>query len=103
VVVVPVPRAVPPTDAGTPASGPTWHLTIGVRYRPDDQHIAPGSVPGDPPTLQSLLSQQPALLLDDGQLVGSIGRDLTGGGPLVVASEPGPTPTRTVLVIRPTP
>jgi hypothetical protein len=104
VVVVPVPRAAPPSDPGTPTGGPVWAVTVTVRYRPADQVAAPGADPAtDPPTLPSLLSQQPALVVDDGQLVGSLSRDLTSGGPLVVASEPGPAPSSSALVVRPTP
>jgi hypothetical protein len=103
IVVVPVPRAVPPSDPGTPAGGPSWEVTGSVRYRPADHEVAPGAAADDPPTLTSLLSQLPALVVDDGQLVGTLRRDLTAAGPLVLASEPGPTPTSTVLVIRPTP
>ena len=103
VVVVPVPRATPPTNPGSAAGGPVWQLTVGVRYRPADQAAAPGSRPGDPPTITSLLAQQPALIVDDGQLVGSLTRHLTSGGSLIVASESGPAPARSVLVVRPIP
>lgn len=102
-VVVPVPRAAPPANPGSAAVGPMWQLTVGVRYRPADQVAAPGTRPGDPPTITSLLSQQPALIVDDGQLIGSLTRYLTSGGPVVVASEPGPAAARSVLVVRPTP
>lgn len=103
VVVVPVPRAAPPSDPGTPDGGPVWEVTVTVRYRPADQEAAPGARPDDPPTMPSLLTQQPALVFDDGSPVGSLTRDLTSGGPLVVASQPGPAPESSSLVVRPTP
>jgi hypothetical protein len=103
VVLVPVPRAAPPTDPGTPAGGPIWEATVTVRYRPADHAAAPGARPDDPPTLPSLLTQQPALVFDAGSPVGSLTRNLTSGGPLVVASQPGPAPESSVLVVRPTP
>jgi hypothetical protein len=80
-----------------------WSLAVTVRYRPADHTAAPGSRPDDPPTLPSLLSQQAAQVDDDGSFVASLTRDLTSGGPLVVTSQPGPTPESSVLVVRPTP
>jgi hypothetical protein len=103
VVVVPVPRAAAPSGPGTPQGGPVWEGTVTVRYRPADHTAAPGARPDDPPTLPSLLGQQPALVVDDGQLVSSLTRDLTGGGPVVVASRPGPAPDSSALVVRPAP
>jgi hypothetical protein len=100
-VVVPLPRAVPPTMPGSAASGPVWRVTVRVRWRLADQLTMPGAAADDPPTFPSLLSQQPALVVDGGALAGSLDRDLTTGGPLVVASLAPPSPS--VLVIRPAP
>src|SRR5262245_12954088 len=41
VVLVPVPRAAPPSDPGTPEGGPVWQVSVTVRYRPADQLAAP--------------------------------------------------------------
>lgn len=101
VVVVPVPRTVAPTAAGTAGSGPVWRVEVSVRHRPADHARAPDAAPTDPPTLPSLLTQQAALVDDDGALVGSIQRDLTASGPLVVVSRPAPAPS--LLVVRPAP
>lgn len=101
IVVVPLPRAVPPTQLGTAATGPVWRITLTVRYRPADQVAALGAAVDDPPTLGSLLSQSPALVHDGGALTGSLQRDLTTGGPLVVASLAPPSPS--VLIVRPAP
>ena len=100
-VVVPVPRVVPPTSTGSPSGGPVWRVTVRVRYRPADQAAAAGGATDDPPTITSLLTQAPALVDDGGVLAGSLGRDLTTGGPLVLSSRPSPAPS--VLVVRPTP
>jgi hypothetical protein len=64
---------------------------------------ASGARPDDPPTLPSLLTQPPALVDDDGSLVASLTRDLISGGPLVVASQTGPAPESSALVVRPAP
>jgi hypothetical protein len=101
VVVVPVPRAVSPTATGSASGGPTWRLTARVRFRPADHRTAPGAATDDPPTISSLLAQQHALVNDGGALAGSLERDLTTGGPLVLASRPSPDPS--VLVVRPSP
>jgi len=100
-VLVPYPRAVPPTALGTPGSGPLWRVTVRVRYRPADQFGAPGADAGDPPVLTSVLTQQPALVDDAGVFAGSLQRDLTTGGPLVVSSRAAPAPA--VLVVRTAP
>lgn len=101
-VVIPVPRAVPPTAPGTPAQGPVWQVRVRARYRPADQVLAPGTRrPEDPPTSTSVLTQAPCLLDDAGSLVGELVRDLTAAEPLVLVSSP--PPATSVLVVRPTP
>jgi hypothetical protein len=101
-VVIPIPRSVPASGAGTPSLGPVWHATTRVRYRPAGHVTVPGSHPDDPPSLASLLVQAPALVQDaDGALHADVQRDLTSAGPLVVSSRPLPAPS--VLVVRPAP
>ncbi|MCU1501009.1 MAG: hypothetical protein JWM12_363 [Ilumatobacteraceae bacterium] len=101
VVVVPLARAVAATSVGTDASGPIWQVTVRARFRAADQVVVPGAAPEDPPSLRSLFDQRAALVDDGGNFVASLQRDLTTGGPLVVASLAAPSPS--VLVVRPAP
>lgn len=101
VVVVPVPRAIAPTSTGSPAGGPTWRVAAAVRCRPASLLTAPGARPDDPPTVESILAQPGALVVDGGVLVGGFERDLHTGGPLILISDPSPAPP--VLVVRPAP
>jgi hypothetical protein len=106
VVVVPLPLAAPPTAVGAPATGATWNVTIGVRYRPADQVAAPGARVDDPPTLGSITTQAAALLSDGGAFAPTVVRLATGGTPLVVASYPplaAPPAIGQQLVVRPVP
>jgi hypothetical protein len=105
VVSIPVPRSLPPVDPGTPTTEPSWLVAVGVRYRPADQHQAPGATIHDPPTMTSLLTQQLALVSDGGVFGAGLARTVTTGGPLVITSStlPASPANPWVLVVRPTP